>query len=115
MRAVHEQYAAGAVVASASYFREELEYSGPDWLNAPEDFQDRMAGMTAADAMVRGVISVGPDATVADVAHRMRQQRIHRVFVVEDGQLVGIVTTFDLVGLLEHTSRDRSAQERPGR
>jgi CBS domain-containing protein len=31
----------------------------------------------------------------------MRRHRIHRVLVVEDDLLVGILTTFDLIGLLE--------------
>jgi CBS domain-containing protein len=31
----------------------------------------------------------------------MRRHRIHRVLVVEKDLLVGILTTFDLVGLLE--------------
>ena len=101
LRAVQEQYDSSAAANAPEYFREELPYSGPDWLAAPEDFQDRMASMTAADAMVRGVITVPPRATVHEIARRMREQRIHRVFVVSGEELVGIVTTFDLVRLLE--------------
>lgn len=101
LRAVQEQYDSAAALTVPEYFREELPYSGPDWLAAPEDFQDRMSSMTAADAMVRGVITVPPDATVREIARLMREQRIHRVFVVSGEELVGIVTTFDMVRLLE--------------
>lgn len=101
LRAVQEEYETGAAGKAPAYFREEQPYSGPDWLNAPEDFQDRMASLTAADAMVREVISVGPDTTVTEVARLIRNQRVHRVFVVKEGELVGVISTFDLVGLLE--------------
>lgn len=107
LRAVQEEYAAGAAVTAPTYFREELPYSGPDWLNAPEDFQDRMSATTAADAMVRDVISVEPDASIAEVARRMRERRIHRVFVMEEEELIGVITTFDLVGLLERREEGR--------
>ena len=103
LRAVQEEYESGAAGKAPTYFREELPYSGPDWLGAPDDFQDRMAALTAADAMVREVISVGPDASISEVARVMRSNRIHRAFVVKDRELVGILTTFDLVGLLEST------------
>jgi CBS domain-containing protein len=105
LRAVQEEYGSAAVVTAPDYLREELPYSGPDWIGAPEDFQDRMTSMTAADSMVRGVISVGPDATVQEIARLMRERRIHRVFVVNGEELVGIVTTFDLVRLLEGKER----------
>lgn len=101
LRAVQEQYETGAAATAPMYFREDLPYSGPDWLSAPEDFQDRMAELTAADAMIREIVSVKPDTPVSEVAHIMRNQRIHRVLVVEDGELQGILTTFDLISLLE--------------
>ena len=44
---------------------------------------------------------VRPDAPVPEVATTLREQRIHRVLVVEDGKLCGIVSTFDLIRLLE--------------
>lgn len=101
LRAVDEEYETDAGRTAPMYFRDELPYSGPDWLRAPEDFQDRMAQMTAADAMVRGVVTVTPRASIAEVAHQMRAHRIHRLLVVDGDQLAGIITTFDLVSLLE--------------
>jgi CBS domain-containing protein len=100
MRAVQDEYESGVAGKAPVYFREDLPYSGPDWLNAPSDFQDRMGALTAADAMVHELISVVPETPIAEVARIMRGQRIHRVFVVEDQELLGIVTSFDLVGLL---------------
>jgi CBS domain-containing protein len=100
LRAVQDEYDSGAAGMAPVYFREELPYSGPDWRGAPGDFRDRMTALTAADAMVHELISVGPETPLAEVARIMRGQRIHRVFVVKDRELVGIVTTFDLVGVL---------------
>jgi len=101
LRAVQDEYESGAASKAPAYFREELPYSGRDWPGAPDAFQDRLGALTAADAMVHELISVVPETPVAEVARIMRGQRIHRVFVVKDQELLGIVTTFDLVGLLD--------------
>jgi len=106
LRAVLDEYETGAAGTSSTYFREQLPYSGPDWLRVPEDFQDRMKDLTAERVMVREVVKVAPSASLAEVAQIMRTQRIHRVLVVDEDELVGILTTFDLIRVLEHpTSR----------
>ena len=58
--------------------------------------------MKAADAMVRNVITVGPDACVQDVAHILLTARISGVPVVgPNGELVGIVSEGDLMRRVE--------------
>lgn len=66
--------------------------------------------MKAADVMVTGVITVGPDACVQDVAHILLTNRISGVPVVDDkGKLVGIVSEGDLMRRAEAgTGRRRS-------
>lgn len=83
------------------YFRELLEFSGPDWENAPEGYLDRLRERIVEEYMTNEIVSVGPDATIAEVARTMRTQGVHRVLVVEDNRLAGIISSFDLVGLLE--------------
>ncbi len=56
------------------------------------------------DVMTKDVISVAPDDPVAAVARLMRDRRIHRVLVVDDGQLCGIVTALDIVGVVAERS-----------
>lgn len=102
LRAVEQEHE--SATSEPHYFREWLEFSGPDWARATADFQDRLASLTVADAMTRGGISVAPEAPITEVAGLMRRHRVHRVLVVEKGLLVGILTTFDLVGLLEKGS-----------
>jgi len=66
-----------------------------------DDPDDRLPDVTALDAAVREIVWVRPDTPIPEVARIMRDQRIHRVLVAEDGQLLGILTTFDLLQLVE--------------
>ena len=87
-----------------SYFRELFEISGPDWEEAPEGFLERLRERVTGEFMTEDVACVGVDATIPEIARTLRGNRIHRVLVVEDEVLQGIITTFDLVGLLEKVS-----------
>src|SRR5262249_39530036 len=53
--------------------------------------------MKAADVMVTNVITVGPDATVQEVAGILLTNRISGVPVVGGGELIGIVSEGDLM------------------
>jgi CBS domain-containing protein len=99
VRAVEEER--DTAVAQPNYYRDLEEFSGPDWGSRMEDFQDRLAERTVGEVMSTGAIVVAPDATAAEIARTLRQHRVHRVLVAEGDRLVGIVTAFDLVALLE--------------
>lgn len=103
LRAVEEEHDSPS--AGRSYFREMLEFSGPDWSAPPEDFQDRLAQLTVSDAMQSSVVTVPEDAPVAQIAKTLRENRIHRVVVVRQEQPVGLVSSFDLLALLEGEAR----------
>ena len=63
-----------------------------------EDYSPEVLGRTlVGDWMSRGVVSVPPEATLAEVCGVMVNEQIHRVCVLEQGRLVGLVTTFDIV------------------
>lgn len=100
LRVVRDELEPGAGATVTTYFRDELPYSGPDWLRMPEDFQDRMQELTAADAMTREIVAVGPFATIDDIARVMLEHHVHRVLVLEDRVLLGVITTFDLLRVL---------------
>ncbi|HME68509.1 MAG TPA: CBS domain-containing protein [Myxococcota bacterium] len=89
------------VLSEAHYYRDFAEFSGPDWANGPEDFQNRLASRTVSEVMTEGALMLAPDAPVDEIARTLRQSRIHRVLIAKDGVLVGIVSTFDLMALLE--------------
>lgn len=50
-----------------------------------------------ADIMSPYVLSVGPETVLSDAIRLMVVDEVHRLLVVEDGQLVGIVTTMDIL------------------
>jgi len=51
--------------------------------------------------MSRNVHTISRYADVAQAASIMRKHRIHHVLVTHEKRIVGVVSTFDLVGLLE--------------
>jgi CBS domain-containing protein len=57
----------------------------------------RVDHLTAADVMTAKVVSVEPDAPVARAARLMLDNRIHRLPIVREAQLVGLVSTMDIV------------------
>ncbi len=66
-----------------------------------DGYSDALTGRARVqDWMTPGLVSVGPDETLADACRTMLAESIHRVFVVEGGKLCGVVSTFDLVRLL---------------
>ena len=52
-------------------------------------------GRDVASVMAASVHHIGPDASVGDAARVMMSRHISAVPVVEDGRLVGIITTTD--------------------
>ncbi len=55
---------------------------------------------TIDQVMVKNVVTVSPTATVKDVAKILSEKEFHALPVVEEGSLVGIVTTTDLLKYL---------------
>lgn len=99
LRAVEGERDTAAV--ETRYFRELLPYSSPDWNHLPEDMQDRLGQLQVSDAMSEGVVTVAAGDPAAMVARTLRENRLHHVFVVEEGSLVGVVSAYDLLGLIE--------------
>lgn len=97
LRVVRDELEPGAGSTATTYFRDDLRDSGPDWVGIPEDFHDRIQELTAADVMTRELVTVRPDATLDEIVRTMSEHRVHRVLVVEDGNLQGLITTFDLM------------------
>jgi acetoin utilization protein AcuB len=57
-------------------------------------------GRTIADVMARDVVAAKPSTTVRQAANLMRGRTIGCLPVFDDGRLVGIVTTTDLLDLI---------------
>jgi CBS domain-containing protein len=52
---------------------------------------------TVGEVMTRGLLSVSSDASLADAASLMVTRHVHRVFVVDAGALVGVLSTRDVM------------------
>jgi CBS domain-containing protein len=99
LRATEEEH--DTALASSDYLRQLLEFSGPDWASGLTDFQDRLASLTVADVMTPSALTVRPDTPVAEIARTLRQAGVHRVWVEDGGRVCGVVSTFDLLPLVE--------------
>lgn len=62
---------------------------GPEW-NVMEEH-------TVTEVMTRTVTALGRDATVREAAELMLKADVHRILVMEDDELVGLVTTTDIL------------------
>ncbi|HEX6810388.1 MAG TPA: CBS domain-containing protein [Planctomycetota bacterium] len=79
--------------ADAADFDEEL--------SPTEAFGEQLVGRARiGDWMTPSVTTVAPQATLGHVCRLMVDDGIHRVFVIDDKRLVGVVSTRDVVGLL---------------
>lgn len=77
------------------------------FFSSDEDFADLGETLLSSSALlVRDVMSarvhhVARDTGVAVAANIMRERRIHRLLVLERGVLVGVVTSLDLLRVVE--------------
>jgi CBS domain-containing protein len=90
--------------AEPVYFRYDLDLHGADWGRAPADLRERLPDAVAADIMSTEILAVAPETPVSGVARVLRENAVHRVLVIEDGELCGIVSVMDLIALLESRS-----------
>jgi CBS domain-containing protein len=85
-----------------------------------ETYSTRLwGGDTVSDWMSHTVISVPPSHSVRRACRVMAREDIHRVFVIEGGRLLGVLSSFDLVryvaGELEPRRQREGAAETRGR
>lgn len=81
--------------ASADVAARVQQSEGPEW--------NRLAEHTVAEAMTTSVCSFPPDGSVQEAAQFMLAAGIHRVLIVEDEALIGLVTATDVMrAVAEH-------------
>jgi CBS domain-containing protein len=102
LRTANETHDEAAV--DLHYYEGVFSFQEDEWKTDVQDFEDRLSQRSVSEVMTTGVISIRPDAPVSDVAALMHKHRIHRVLVLDEDNdeqaLVGLVSVFDLVGLL---------------
>jgi CBS domain-containing membrane protein len=60
-----------------------------------------LAAVPLVEVMKTDVQTIGPEASVREAAAQMRKSKIGCLPVVDGGRLVGILTGYDLLGLVE--------------
>lgn len=69
-------------------------------LEALGPFEGEAGEIRVGEIMNPEYYSVPEDATVSQVAMTMLSNHVHRLLVIEEGRVAGIITTSDLLGLL---------------
>jgi CBS domain-containing protein len=65
-----------------------------------EGIEASRSNLTVEDIMTRDVVTVSPHDDVKEVVRHMLDGRLHRVLVAENNEVLGIITSFDLLALL---------------
>lgn len=73
------------------------------------------AGRPVSDIMTPSVVQVRPDNTVAEAVELFRRHRVHRLVVVHEGRLVGMLTPLDLLDVALVKTRPRLSLEEAAR
>ncbi|MBK9034915.1 MAG: CBS domain-containing protein [Myxococcales bacterium] len=101
---VGDRGAVVGVITAADLLRAVDQVSDDDLDELPTGAgEESLSALRAADILSPEPIWVAPDTPAATIARLMRARGVHRVLVGVDGHLEGIVTTFDLIGLLDMT------------
>lgn len=99
LRAVFEAKEVAAI--DPSVWQPGLDDALGAWSLSPDDFKEQVRNAVVSEYMTESAVTVKPDTPVPELARILRENGIHRVLVVEDSSLRGIVSTFDLLGLFE--------------
>lgn len=77
--------------------------STTDILASEEEAEDResreavLDQTTVRELMTPRPLTISPEAEVSEAARRMLDAGIHRLFVIEDSRVVGVISTTDIV------------------
>lgn len=92
------EVADGEAPRAGDYFSNDPFSDDPDDCFAKEDYDDVILGRdTVGQWMTTEVKTVVPGAPIREVCRQMVNERIHRVLVMKGRDLLGIVSTFDIV------------------
>ncbi len=71
--------------------------STADVLVTQAEHGERWEEVTVDEVMTKPVLTIAPDAEVSEAAQRMLYADVHRLFVEESGELVGVISQTDVV------------------
>lgn len=115
MRAASGEDVSSEGGSSGGFYRDEQRGDGPD-----DRFvrrirgDDRLDHVLVENVMTPATFSVRPSTSVERLAGILRDLRLHRALVVEDGKLVGIVSSLDILDVLAGDSGGEGSSWDPG-
>jgi CBS domain-containing protein len=89
--------------AAGAFFSDVEDYRDIATLPADESL------VPVSQVMSARVLSIPPEATLEEAARRMREHRVHRLLVVEGGELRGLVSAYDLLVALAEPATSGSS------
>jgi CBS domain-containing protein len=105
--------------AGAAYFIDFWSNAGAD---VAERFRDTgtaawdlLAEHTVGEAMSRSVVALAPGVDARNAADAMQRTHAHRVIVIDDGRLVGIVSALDIARAVAQRKLDSPRYVFPAR
>lgn len=116
MRALSGQVEATARAGSTNgFYRAEhrTTASGGEFVKRLRD-DDAMDHVLVEDVMTPATFSVRPSTSVERLASILRDLRLHRALVVDDGRLVGIVSSLDILDVLADARDEEGPNWDPG-
>jgi len=83
---------------------------------SPEEYNQMLETTPVSRAMTRDPVAMRPDQSVYEAASALHTKKFGCLPVVENGELVGIITTTDILGLFVRMLREQGllAEEAPG-
>ena len=98
----HIPVVSGSKIIGMLSYTDLLRISFADAVYDDEDSVDSMVYnmFSIEQVMAKNLISVSPNTIVKEVAQILSEKEFHAIPVVEEGNLLGIVTTTDLINFL---------------
>lgn len=98
----HIPVVSGAAIIGMLSYTDLLRISFADALNEEDDTVDTVVYnmFTIEQVMAKNLVSVGSSTLIKEVAEILSKREFHALPVVDGGELVGIVTTTDLINYL---------------
>ncbi|MBT8258547.1 MAG: CBS domain-containing protein [Bacteroidia bacterium] len=98
----HIPVVSGDIIVGMLSYTDLLRISFADAVDEDESTVDTIVYnmFTIEQVMAKNVMSVTPDTSIKEVAEILAAREFHAIPVVNDGHLLGIVTTTDLINYL---------------
>lgn len=98
----HIPVVSGDVIKGMLSYTDLLRISFADAVDEDENSVDTVVYnmFTIEQVMAKSLVKVSSDTTIKEVAEILSKKEFHAIPVVDDGSLVGIVTTTDLINYL---------------